>query len=599
MPQLVGPERIQDLDPQVKVQSYGPMLEVGHSGLRRVSGIVQEEFLPQLRGRKSVQIYREMADNDAIIGALLFAIQRLLRQLEWRVEPASNDADDRANAQFVEECMDDMSHTWDDLVSEILSMITYGWSWHEIVYKKRIGPWEKNPKMRSKFTDGRIGWRKIPIRAQETLFRWGFDKDGGIQAMYQMAPPNYETIALPIDKCLLFRTDLSKNNPEGRSLLRPAYRSWYLKKRLEEFESIGVERDLAGLPVARVPSTYLDASPGTKEHKMVQSFRKMVQSVRRDENEGIVLPSMFDQDTKQEMFAFELMTSGGSRQFDTNELIQRYEQRMLMSVLADFILVGHEETGAYNMHSDKRGLFQNALNSIAKAIADVFNRHAIPRLFAINAIKPEKLPYIKPNDVDPPDITQLGGFMQQMTSAGMQFFPDPKLEKFIRDAARLPELDPEQEDLKEMQARQQGIIDLANQRFEGLNLEIQAHQGQQQLEQGQMGIEQQKAAMQVDPTGQGQPNPNQQAQAQNTQAQGQFDEGDRQRSQKHANDRDKVETQKARDERDHQRKVQSLKQQQERQKLVAMRQQHQAKLAAAKKQPAKKVPAKKQPGRKK
>lgn len=219
---------------------------------------------------------------------------------------------------------------------------------------------------------------------------------------------------------------------------------------------------------------------------MVSAFRKMVQSVRRDENEGIVLPSMFDPDTKQEMFGFELMTSGGSRQFDTNALIQRYEQRMLMSVLADFILVGHEETGSYNMHSDKRGLFQNALNSIAHSVAEVFNRYAIPRLFAINGVKPEALPTIVPNDVDPPDITQLGGFLQQMTSAGMQLFPDPELEKFIRDAARLPQLSDEQQQVREAQARQQDIMNLAQQRFDALNLEMQAHSGVQQFQSGEM-----------------------------------------------------------------------------------------------------------------
>lgn len=590
MTQAIGPARILDDDPDVQVKRVSPMLEVGKTGLRRVSGIVQEEFLPQLRGRKAIQIYREMSDNDAIVGALIFAIERLLRQLEWRVEPASNNADDRANSEFIEQCMEDMSHTWDELIAEILTMIVYGWSWHEIVYKRRVGPWETDARKRSKFTDGKIGWRKIPIRAQETLFRWGFDDDGGIKMMYQMSPPTYETVPLPIEKCLLFRTSSAKNNPEGKSLLRPAYRSWYMKKRLEEFESIGVERDLAGLPIARVPSTYLDAKPGTREGDMVNAFRKMVQSVRRDENEGIVLPSQFDPDTKQQMFEFELMTSGGSRQFDTNALIQRYEQRMLMSVLADFILVGHEDVGSYSMHTDKRGLFQNALNSIAQSIAEVFNRYAIPRLFSLNGIKPNELPRIEPNDVDPPDITQLGAFMQQLVGAGMQFFPDPALEKFIRDAARLPQLDPEQEAVKEYQARQQSIMDIANQHFEALQMQQQAQQGEAQTAQSQIQTEQLQNQHAVDPTGMAQQNPNQSAQADNTQAQGEFDLKDKARAAKHNDDRDKVATTRARDERDHGRRIQSLKVQQERQRLSNMRQQGKA---AASKTPTKKVAGKK------
>lgn len=489
MTQPYGPARILDDDPGAGPARFAPQVEIGKTGLRRVSGIIQEEFLPQLRGRKAVQVYREMSENDPIVGAELFAIDRLLRQIEWRVEAASNSVEDRQNQEFVEQCMEDMSHTWDDLISEIMSMVAYGWSWHEIVYKKRVGPWERDPRKRSKFDDGKIGWRKMPIRAQETLFRWGFDDDGGIKVMYQMSPPNYEMVPIPIEKSLLFRTTIAKNNPEGRSMLRNAYRPWYLKKRIEEFEAIGVERDLAGLPMARVPAHYLDALPTSKEAKMTAAFRKMVQSVRRDENEGIILPSEVDPDTKTPMFDFSLLTSGGSRQFDTSGIIQRYEQRILMSVLADFILVGHEGVGSYSMHTDKQGLFRTAINSIAQSIAEVFNRYAIPRLFAINGIKPKELPRIVPNDVDPPDITQLGAFMTQMTQAGVTWFPDPELEKFIRDAARLPQLDPEVEQMREIQQRQANIMQLAQQRMDALNMEMQAQQGAQGLAQGQQDLE--------------------------------------------------------------------------------------------------------------
>ena len=49
-----------------------------------------------------------------------------------------------------------------------------GWSFHEIVYKRRMGN-TKNPTTKSKYTDGLIGWKKLPIRAQETLYRWEYD----------------------------------------------------------------------------------------------------------------------------------------------------------------------------------------------------------------------------------------------------------------------------------------------------------------------------------------------------------------------------------------------------------------------------------------
>lgn len=413
------------------------MTELGRSGLRRWGGYVDEEFLPQLRGRKAIQVYKEMSENDPMVGSLLWAIDKLLRGITWRVDAASSDPEDQLAAQFVEECMDDMSHTWDDMISEILSMLVYGWSWHEVVYKRRGGD-VRNPQLRSKFSDGLIGWRKVPIRAQETLLQWQFDDDGGIQSLIQLAPPDYKRAVIPISKSLLFRSAIHKNNPEGRSILRSAYRPWYFKKRIEEIEAIGIERDLAGLPVAKIPAEFLTAAAGTLEAKTAEAFKQMVRSVKRDEMEGVVMPQAYDEETKMPLYEFELLAAGGSRSFNTDQVIQRYEQRILMTVLADFILVGHQDTGSYALHTDKSGIFKSSLNSFAVAIANVFNRHELPRLFALNGWVLNSLPEIKPSDVDAPDLAELGGFITQMTQAGMTFFPDPELEEFIRQAAKLP-----------------------------------------------------------------------------------------------------------------------------------------------------------------
>ena len=53
--------------------------EIGRLGQYRYGSygsgsIFFEEFLPELRGTRGVQAYTEMADNDATVGAILFAI---------------------------------------------------------------------------------------------------------------------------------------------------------------------------------------------------------------------------------------------------------------------------------------------------------------------------------------------------------------------------------------------------------------------------------------------------------------------------------------------------------------------------------------------
>ena len=453
-------------------------VELGSSGLNRWGGHVQEEFLPQLQGPRAVKVYREMRDNDPVVGAIVFAVDMLLRQITWSTEPASQDYDDLLAEKLVKDCMEDMSHTWEDLISEVLTMMVYGWSWHEVVYKRRLGD-VRNPTFKSKYNDGFIGWRKIPTRSQETLSEWVFDDDGGIQSMKQIAPPDMTEATIPIDKSLLFRTTANKNSPEGRSILRNAYRPWYFKKRLEETEGIGIERDLAGLPVAYLPAEMMVPNASDEDKATVEMFKRLVRNVRRDEQEGLVLPQEFDEVTNQPLYRFELLNSGGTRAINIDGAITRYEQRIAMTILADFILIGHENTGSYSLSVSKIGVFKTAIDSWAKSIAEVFNRYEIPRLFDLNGWKLKNYPKIVPGEVDPPDLRELGQFIQQISGAGMSLFPDPDLEDFLRKAAKLPEKSEEAEWLQEQEEMGMGMNPMMGQQGGGQGWQGEGGQGWQ------------------------------------------------------------------------------------------------------------------------
>lgn len=503
-----------------ELEASSPFIEFGSTGLKRAAGYIDEEFLPHLKGPKAAKIYREMGDNDPIAGAMLFSIGQLLRGVEWSVEAGGKSRQDAMAAKLVETCMEDMSQSWDGTMMEVLSCLRYGWSWHEIVYKRRVGPWEKDPTKRSKHTDGLVGWRKMPIRSQETLLRWIFDETGDVAAMVQMAAPDYQTRVLPLNRSLLFRFGHVKNNPEGFSILRTSYRPWYYKKRIEELESVGIERDLAGLPMVTVPTSYLSAAKGSEQGKMVEGLRKMVRSVRRNEQEGVIFPVEYDQDTKQKLFEFTLLNSGGARQHNTDAIIRRYEERQLMTILADFIMVGHQSTGTYNLHVDKTGIFREALNATARNIAEVFNRHAIPRLFAANGWRMETLPKIVPSNVDAPNLNELSSFLTATAGLGFTWGPDADMEKFLRNAAGLPDLAPESMEKRRREARIDEAARYAEQqaRYMAARSELVQAQAaeeammngeptpdmqaqQQQMAQGQQGIEQGKQQMQITASG--------------------------------------------------------------------------------------------------
>lgn len=293
-----------------------------------------------------------------------------------------------------------------------------------------------DPTKKSKFNDGKIGWRKWPVRAQETHNNWLFDADGGIQGFEQVDPYGAGLHRIPIDKGLLFRTTTVKNNPEGKSLLRTAYRPWYFKRRIEEIEAIGIERDLAGLPIAYIPPEYLSSTATADQQAVRTSIVNIVQNVKRNEQEGIVFPLVFDEKGNK-MFDLQLLSAGGARQFDTDKVISRYDQRMAMSVLSDFILLGHERVGSFALGSSKIDLWTMAVEAICKSIAEVVNQHAIPRLLKLNGMKVETTPELMYSEVSSVDLTEISEYVSKLIGSGAMT-PDAELEEFLRGLAGLP-----------------------------------------------------------------------------------------------------------------------------------------------------------------
>ncbi|MDD5305009.1 MAG: hypothetical protein PHS14_18070 [Elusimicrobia bacterium] len=428
---MVGPE----ID-----ENWDLTSELGATGLRQWSGIVREELLPKLTGMQGILTYREMSDNDPIIGASLTTIDLKARNTDWRIDPAGDSPEDLRAAAYLESIRHDMAQTWPDHISEAMTMLAYGWSMFEIVYKVRKGP-NKDPHLDSRFNDGLIGVRKLAIRGQDTLFRWQFDGTGGIQALIQRPPPDYYERVIPIQKALLYRTAMRKNNPEGRSILRNSYSSWFYKKRIEQFQAVGIERDVAGIPCIGVPAQ-LFASTNAKDAAAMAKWNRVAVNLRNDEQAGIVYPMQYDQQGKP-MFEIKLLTTGGRKQFDTHAILEYYDQRIAMSLMTDFLFLGmagarQARTGSYNLGEAKMSSFSNAMGAYLDVIENVLNRYLVPRLFELNNWRVDHLPQFKHEPVENPNLQEMGAFLTALANAGMPMFPDEDLEAYLRRLASLP-----------------------------------------------------------------------------------------------------------------------------------------------------------------
>lgn len=422
-----------------------PLVEIGVSGLKQASGFLWEEYLPQLRGRQGIRVYQEMAQNDPTVGAVLKALELIISAVDWKVIPADDSPEAAVEQAFVESLMDDMSHTWQDFMSEALTMLPFGFAYHEVLFKVRAEIGSKDPTRRSRFPDGRIGIRKLAPRSQDSLLRWEMQTDGGIAGFHQMPPMGGGVYYIPIERALLFRLSSKKNSPESWSILRNAYRPWYLLKSIEEYEAIGIERELVGLPIVRIPARYL-SSTNPQDIAVKIAYQQVARDMRFGQQSGVVIPSdtWTDPDGKissTPQVDISLITSGGQRTIDTDKVIQRHQRSIARSVLADFLMLGEGSgtaRGSYGMHESKASLFMTACGFILDQIESPLNRHLLPRVWAMNNLPPETMPTLKHGKVDEANLDALGKYVSDLAGAGMPLFPDPDLEGFLRTSAGMP-----------------------------------------------------------------------------------------------------------------------------------------------------------------
>lgn len=429
--------------------------EVGSAGLRQFVGYIREEFLPQLQGRQASRIYREMHDNSPIIGAIVFAIQATMRKVEWRAVAADDTPAAQEMADFADSLRYDMTAPWEDSVMEDLSMLTYGFAPKEIVYKRRLGRTPGGDLPSSDFDDGRIGWRKLPLRGQDTVIKWFFDPNGEVLGLTQQ-PWVGPMVDIPIEKMLLFRPSHAKNNPEGHSVLRNAYRSYHITKRIEEQEAILFER-MNGVPLIKVPGALMDAAAAGDANAIASMnlFKKIAVNLRIDEQMGVVMPSDTfsgpNGPTAVPQYSLELVAPGGSggrAPVTANETLQRHATNMLMSVMADFLMLGHSQRGTQALGSSKIDMFFQAIEGYLNSIAAIYNRHGLSRIWALNGLDPDLMPTYEPDLAQRIDLDILGKYILALSQSGMAIFPNADLESAVLDAAGLPDVaDPDAMDV--------------------------------------------------------------------------------------------------------------------------------------------------------
>jgi len=419
-------------------------IELGVSGQNTYSGLpYADEFLVDLRGNKAIQKYREMRDNNATIGAVMYAVEQTLRDVEIKVVPADDTQEAKDAADFMKSVLEDMDHSLDDHIAEALSSLTYGFSWFETVYKVRGGD-ARSSKKNSKYNDGKIGIKKLAIRAPWTVYRFEVDHNNGeILGMHQMVSWGKSAIYIPLEKSVYYRTTSLNNDPSGRSVLRNAYVAYTYLNRIQSYEAIAIERELHGVPIGRMPAEYLSADATADQVTLRQQFERILRDLKNNEQGYALLPSDLYTDTdgkptNQRLMDVELITANGTRAIDTNPVIQRYQHDIARSVMAEFMMLGGGATGSYALSKTKTDLFLRSMESYINSIVDTLNKQLVESLWKLNGFSWDTLPKLVAGDVAPHDLKELASFLRNLNGADINVADQIDAVEELMHIAELP-----------------------------------------------------------------------------------------------------------------------------------------------------------------
>ncbi len=400
--------------------SASPLSQIGIKGLKNIAGRVNEEYLTLIKSwDREAKIYLEMRD-DVIVGTLLDAIKLPLLKAPITVEPApEHTPGDEAAADWLFDAMHNMyRQTWESHTTDMLECLDFGFAVGEIILEKRA--------------DGKLWIRNIDPRGQETLDSsgWGFgtgtERDTAI-TFNQRDPDSGEVFQIPLEKCVHVAYRGRKGNPQGKSLLRSIFRTWRMCRDLENLEAIGIERDVGGMPVAKLPD-------GDISDQDEADLRETLKNLRNDDALYLLLP-----------YGVEVEPYGaGSKQYDVGSVIERKQKEILGRGFAQFLKLGMDNVGTQALVQGSQDFFMFSLRSVQNFLVEAWNLQLVPYLFKYNNFPGmsglPQLVWAEPGKVD------FAGIINALNAAvsGKLFTPTDVDEDKIRELIDWPEL-PESE----------------------------------------------------------------------------------------------------------------------------------------------------------
>lgn len=382
------------------------------------------------------QTYRDMKLDGVISGSMSF-IKALITKGGFKIVPhAKNTAKEKALVEALNKSLDSMVYDKKALLSNWSQALDYGCSLNEMVFKREggymvfdnISPIHLSSVARFEFEGGRLKKLKLNPAENDGLV---YNSHGG------------EQVDIDGSKILFFRIEPDSDFPLGKSLLYGAYTAWKTKKILQEYEAIGVAKNLSGVLDIKVPADYINkyfSEPNSDEAIYVANLLTQAEMLHAGKGSYILSAS----DTQANgVRLFEITTVGGNggnaQNYNVGQAIARYNQEIQLSLQTSVLSLGAEGGGSFALSDNSTYLMTLFVENIRSVFSAEFTK-AIKQAFLLNGMSTENLPTLEFEEIEPLDWDEFTRGWQRLLQAG-GVTPTQELETFFRERGEAPVAD--------------------------------------------------------------------------------------------------------------------------------------------------------------
>ncbi|HEY8723436.1 MAG TPA: hypothetical protein VIL92_06205 [Gaiellaceae bacterium] len=416
--------------------------EQGASGTVNQSGfLVDDEYNSDLVGKRGLTAFRRMIDSDGATREAWMHIKAPLLNADWGIDPASDDPLHLEQAELVRRALFEFpAQSLRQVFPTMLKYLTQGFQIYELPEKivECELSWEDPNTNAQTVAPARqfVVWEHFAHRKPETIWKWNA-KGGALVDVEQLAykDGDWGSWTIPAEQILLLVNDREGDDFTGQSILRAAYKAWYLKELVEKINAIAIERHGVGINVIYVPKS--DAN----DQALIDRLEQMLQDLAAGERPYLVMPGpkgLASGTDAEGGFFFEVVTPG-SAAADNTTFLTYLRGEIKGSMLVRFSELGHGVTGARAVGDVQAKVWYDVLHGVVAHIADTF-RPTIRRLLEKNYSQVDELPSLVARNIDARSMAEFADSVAKLSLAKM-ILPDRAARATAREAVGMPDED--------------------------------------------------------------------------------------------------------------------------------------------------------------